>query len=148
MIFLNSLNFFIFGSFSGQSESSPEVSNFFFHLSPRLLKTVETSTHTSLAMMSCRWCVNVGFSPSSLTDNCTDGFSPSSLTDNCTEHSHIEEGVVRVHVYVPLCDTWKKWEENTFYLSHPEDQHCFSGLMKSCSGSRVGASRSFLDINS
>ena len=34
----------------------------------------------------------------------------------------------------------------TSYLSHPEDRHFFSGSMKSHSGSRVGDSRSFLDM--
>ena len=37
-------------------------------------------------------------------------------------------------------------DSKTSYLSHPEDQHFFSGSMKSRSGSRVGVSGSFLDI--
>ena len=35
---------------------------------------------------------------------------------------------------------------DTSYLSHPEDRHFFSGSMRSRSGSRVGVSRSFLDL--
>ena len=39
-------------------------------------------------------------------------------------------------------------KRNISYLSHPEDQHFFSKSMKCRSGSKVGLSRLFLEINS